>query len=102
MAPISRRGGDVTRPDHLDSPDQRPDPQEIPHGSRQQPWMKFAGLGMELAGSTLGLAAIGYLVDRYRGKDDGYGIAVGVLVGFAFGMYRLVGKAMQEVRNQSK
>jgi F0F1-type ATP synthase assembly protein I len=64
--------------------------------------MKFAGLGMELAGSTLGLAAIGYLVDRYRGKDDGYGVAAGALIGFLFGMYRLIQTAMREVQDQSK
>lgn len=64
--------------------------------------MKLAGLGMELAGSTLGLAAIGYLVDRYRGKTDGYGIAAGALVGFAFGLYRFIRVAMREVQDQSK
>ena len=66
------------------------------------PWLKFAGLGMELAGSTLGMAAIGYLVDRLRGKADGYGIAAGVLIGFSFGMFRLIQKAMREVRSQNK
>lgn len=64
--------------------------------------MKFAGMGMELAGSTLGLAAIGYLVDRYRGNADGYGIAAGTLIGFAFGMFRFIQKAMREVNNQTK
>jgi F0F1-type ATP synthase assembly protein I len=68
----------------------------------KKPWMKFAGLGMELAGSTLGLAAVGYLVDRQRGKADGYGVAVGVLIGFSFGMFRLIKQAMREVQNQSK
>jgi F0F1-type ATP synthase assembly protein I len=65
-------------------------------------WMKFAGLGMELAGSSLGLAAIGYFVDRYRDKDDGYGVAAGLLVGFSFGMFRVIQKAMNEVRSQTK
>jgi F0F1-type ATP synthase assembly protein I len=51
---------------------------------------------MELAGSTLGLAGIGYLVDRYRGQADSYGVAVGALIGFAFGMYRLIKLAMRE------
>lgn len=68
----------------------------------QKPWMKFTGLGMELAGPTLGLAAVGYLVDRQRGKADGYGVAAGVLIGFSFGMFRLMKQAMREVHNQSK
>jgi F0F1-type ATP synthase assembly protein I len=64
--------------------------------------MKFAGLGMELAGSTLGLAAVGYLVDRYRGTEDGYGTAAGALIGFLFGMYRLIQQAMRAVQDQTK
>lgn len=61
--------------------------------------MKFASLGMELAGSTLGVAAIGYLVDRYRGQAGGYGVAAGTLIGFTFGMYRFIHQAMQEINS---
>ncbi len=64
--------------------------------------MKFSGLGMELAGATLGVAAIGYLVDRYRGQTEGYGVAAGALIGFTLGMYRFIQKAMQEINHQSK
>jgi F0F1-type ATP synthase assembly protein I len=63
-----------------------------------QPWLKLAGMGMELAGSTLGVAAVGYLIDGYRGKADGYGIAAGAFIGFAFGMFRFIQKAMQQIQ----
>ena len=92
----------------MNGPDSQPslDPEnpgpEQPDRSNEKPWLKFAGMGMELAGSTLGMAAIGYLVDRYRGKADGYGTAAGTLIGFAFGMFRFIQKAMREVNDQTK
>lgn len=67
-----------------------------------KPWVRFAGLGMELAGSTLVLAGIGHLIDRWRGGADGLGIAIGALVGFSFGMFRLIQLALREIKRQSK
>lgn len=63
--------------------------------------MKLAGMGMELAGSTLGLAGVGYLFDWYQGGPDRYGTAAGILIGFAFGMFRFIQKARKETRDQS-
>ena len=51
--------------------------------------MRFAGLGMELAGSVLVLAGLGYLVDRYFQNDTSWGVLVGALLGFGFGMFNL-------------
>ena len=42
------------------------------------------------------------LAAALRAKDDGYGIAAGALIGFLFGMYRLIQKAMREDPDQSK
>ncbi len=58
-------------------------------------WMKFTGLGLELASYALGMAAIGYVVDRQFDYDKGYGVALGTLVGFAFGMYQFVRRVSQ-------
>ncbi|QDT13242.1 Putative F0F1-ATPase subunit (ATPase_gene1) [Planctomycetes bacterium K23_9] len=63
--------------------------------SPSKPWMKFAGLGMELASYSLGLAAIGYVIDLQRGHDKPYGAAAGTLVGFAFGMFRFIQRVSQ-------
>jgi F0F1-type ATP synthase assembly protein I len=49
----------------------------------------MVGIGMELAGSVLVLAAIGYGVDRYVGNQRPWGVVVGALIGFAFGMFNL-------------
>ncbi len=100
IRPTINRPNLVVRGVNQPDPPQSSDPNQT-DASRAQPWLKFAGLGMELAGSTLGLAAIGYLIDRYRGKDDGYGVAAGALIGFSFGMFRLIQKAMREVHEQS-
>ena len=51
--------------------------------------MRFAGLGMELAGSVLVLAGLGYLVDRYFENETAWGVLVGSLLGFGFGMFNL-------------
>ncbi|WP_218933904.1 AtpZ/AtpI family protein [Rubripirellula lacrimiformis] len=53
-------------------------------------WMKFAGLGIELAGTTLGFAAIGYAVDWALGSQRPLGTAAGVLIGFSFAMFRFI------------
>jgi F0F1-type ATP synthase assembly protein I len=66
--------------------------------SRAKPWMKFAGLGMELASYALGLAAIGYAIDFQQGHDKPYGAAAGTLIGFSFGMFRFI----QRVSRPSK
>jgi F0F1-type ATP synthase assembly protein I len=64
--------------------------------------MQFAGLGMELSATTLGLAGIGYLVDTVRGHQTLYATATGVLVGFAFGMFRFIQKASGSITDASK
>ena len=58
--------------------------------------MTFAGMGIELAGTTLGVAAIGYVVDWYLAAARPYGFASGALVGFAFGMFRFIQRALHE------
>ncbi len=53
----------------------------------------MAGLGIELAGYTLGLAAIGIVVDSRLGQATPYATAAGALVGFSYGMFRFIQKA---------
>jgi len=60
-----------------------------------KPWMKVAGMGMELASYTLGLAGIGYVVDLRRHHTTPYATAAGALLGFSYGMFRFVQKASQ-------
>ncbi|MFK8110978.1 MAG: AtpZ/AtpI family protein [Rubripirellula sp.] len=106
MSPLTERLVNVSSEDRASSPEDGSGGQtgqlEAEQGEtpkNDKPWMKMAGMGMELAGSTLGLAAVGYFVDQYRGESKGYGIAIGCLVGFGFGMFRFIQKAMQQIQN---
>lgn len=81
----------------VDSPPSGSTPNSDP-----RPWTRVAGLGMELAGATLGCAGIGHLIDRYRGGTDGIGVGIGAFIGFALGMFRFIQKALQEVNNDPR
>lgn len=56
-----------------------------------------AGMGAELAGATLVLAGLGYLIDQYLGGDSSTGLAIGGFLGFSLGMYRFIHKALQQI-----
>ena len=62
------------------------------HSSRS--WMRYAGLGIELASFTLGCTAIGYFVDQWLGNATPIGTAFGTLIGFSFGMFRFIQRAL--------
>lgn len=63
----------------------------------EKPWMRFVGLGMELATSTLVVAGLGFAIDHYRDHTTLFGTAFGALVGFAIGMVRFIKQASQSV-----
>lgn len=56
---------------------------------------RLAGAGLELAGATLLLGGLGYLADLWRGHVTPYAAIVGLLVGFAVGLFRLIRLAEQ-------
>lgn len=53
-------------------------------------WMRHAGLGIELGGTTLGCGAMGYAMDWWLGSATPYATAAGLLIGFAFAMFRFI------------
>lgn len=55
--------------------------------------MKVAGLGIELAGTTLGLTSVGIGIDWYVGSQRPIGTAIAALIGFAYGMFRFIQRA---------
>ena len=55
---------------------------------------RLAGAGMELGGSSIVLAAIGYAVDQYFGNTTLIATALGAVIGFAAGLYRFIRLAM--------
>jgi F0F1-type ATP synthase assembly protein I len=60
-------------------------------------WVRYSGVGLELAGATAGLAFVGYWIDRRFGTQP-WGILGGVAIGLVGGLYNLVRESLQAVR----
>lgn len=56
--------------------------------------LRFVGAGMELSGSAILCAAIGYAVDRYFENTTLIATALGAVFGFAAALYRFIRMAM--------
>jgi hypothetical protein len=64
--------------------------------------LRFAGAGLELAGSTIVLATLGYWLDRRLGNATPIAMALGGLLGFAAGMLRFVRLAIDVSRRAER
>lgn len=60
---------------------------------------RFAGAGLELAGSSIVFAAIGYALDRHLENETMIATALGAIIGFAAGLFRFIRLAMAANRN---
>ena len=60
-------------------------------------WVRYSGVGLELAGATAGLALIGYWVDGRFGTRP-WGLLIGVVVGIVGGLYNLIRESLDAVR----
>ena len=60
-------------------------------------WVRYSGIGLELAGTTAGLALVGYWIDRRFGTAP-WGILVGVVIGTVGGLYNLVKQSLDAIR----
>jgi len=65
--------------------------------SRFPGWVRYSGVGLELAGATAGLALVGYWIDGRFGTQP-WGILSGVVIGLVGGLYNLVRESLQAVR----
>jgi ATP synthase protein I len=66
--------------------------------SRRFPgWVRYSGVGLEMAGATAGLALIGYWIDGRFGTRP-WGTLVGVVIGLVGGLYNLVRQSLEAVR----
>ena len=78
---------DIDRPPPHSSPDSKP-----------SNWMKHAGLGIELAGTTIGVGLIGYAIDWKMQNVTPYATALAAMVGFSFAMFRFIQNVTRENR----
>jgi F0F1-type ATP synthase assembly protein I len=60
-------------------------------------WVRYSGIGLELAGATAGLALIGYWIDGRFGTTP-WGILGGVVIGLVGGLFNLVRESLDAVR----
>ena len=60
-------------------------------------WVRYSGVGLELAGATAGLALIGYWIDTKYGSSP-WGMLGGVLIGIVGGLYNLVKESQAAIR----
>ena len=60
-------------------------------------WVRYSGVGLELAGATAGLALVGYWIDGRFGTRP-WGMIVGVVIGLVGGLYNLVKESLEAVR----
>jgi ATP synthase protein I len=65
--------------------------------SRFPGWVRYSGVGLELAGATAGLALLGYWIDGRFGTQP-WGILGGVVIGLVGGLYNLVRESLEAVR----
>jgi F0F1-type ATP synthase assembly protein I len=60
-------------------------------------WVRYSGVGLELAGAIGGLALVGSWLDRRFGTQP-WGILGGVVLGMVGGLYNLVRESLAAVQ----
>jgi F0F1-type ATP synthase assembly protein I len=60
-------------------------------------WVRYSGVGLELAGAMAGLAFVGYWIDGRFGTGP-WGILGGVAIGLVGGLYNMVRESLEAVR----
>lgn len=60
-------------------------------------WVRYSGVGLELAGATAGLTLVGYWIDRRFGTQP-WGILGGVVIGIVGGLFNLVRESLEAAR----
>ena len=69
----------------------------MPADRRFPGWVRYSGVGLELAGATAGLALLGFWIDGRYGTAP-WGILGGVVIGLVGGLYNLVKESLAAVR----
>ncbi len=102
-APIDAGGestGPKASPNSLSSQKLEDDKAASRPTDRSHSFALVAGMGFELAGTTVALAGLGHLVDRGLGGESNIGFAFGGLIGFGLGMFRFIMKALRQIEKK--
>lgn len=64
-------------------------------------WLRYAGMGMELAAGTVGCLLLGWFIDR---QLDSYpiGLTVGAVIGTVGGFYNFIRKALRLAKHEQE
>ncbi len=62
-------------------------------------WVRLASMGMELTASVVGLAAVGYALDRHFDWTP-WGLLTCTMIGLVGGMYNLIREALRASRSE--
>src|SRR5262249_19342348 len=76
-----------------------PDPGSRPPADRNTSWVRYVGMGAELAGAVAGFTLLGYWIDAVRHTSPTY-TAIGAVLGIIGGMYNFFRTAMKLTREQ--
>jgi ATP synthase protein I len=60
-------------------------------------WVRYSGIGLELAGATGGLALVGYWIDSWLGTAP-WGLLGGVVIGIVGGLFNLIRESQNAIR----
>jgi len=64
-------------------------------------WIRYSGIGIEVAGAIAGFALIGYWVDRRFGTTP-WGLLGGLAIGLVGGVYNLVRESLAAVQEAAE
>ena len=67
---------------------------------RMPPWVKYSGMGMELAAAVAGFVLVGVWVDRHY-ETAPWGVVIGAVLGLVGGMYNLIRESLAALRSQT-
>ena len=66
-------------------------------GKNWPTWVRFSGIGVEVAAAVAGFALIGYWIDSHYGSSP-KGVLIGALLGIVGGGYNLIRQSLAATR----
>ena len=72
----------------------------MPRQSKRMPsWVRYSGMGMELAAAVAGFVLVGVWIDRHY-ETAPWGVVIGAVLGLVGGMSNLIRESLTAIRSQ--